>query len=129
MKPKWIVWGIFVFEVFGLLFGELQRGTGAEHTIAHSAHLGGMLGAVFFYRVAMGRERSWPTFFRFEKPSKTMGRKKPMDPIKYSVQFSNRDKLQREVDRILDKINAKGFGALTPEEKKILDQAKDVLKR
>ena len=36
---------------------------------------------------------------------------------------------QAEVDRILDKINSHGFGALTPEEKRILDDAKDLLSR
>ena len=34
-----------------------------------------------------------------------------------------------EVDRILDKINEKGFGALTQQEKRTLDEAKDVLRR
>jgi hypothetical protein len=37
--------------------------------------------------------------------------------------------LQKEVDRILDKINATGFGSLTEAEKKTLDQAKDILSR
>ena len=129
IKPKFIAWAMFIFGLFGLVFGELQQGTGTVNTIAHSAHLGGMLGAVLFYRYGMGRELYWLPFLRFSRSSKPMGRKKPMQPVKYSVQFSDRDKLQREVDRILDKINAKGFGALTPEEKKILDQAKDVLKR
>ena len=34
-----------------------------------------------------------------------------------------------EVDRILDKINSHGFGALTEGEKRILDEAKDLLSR
>jgi len=33
------------------------------------------------------------------------------------------------VDRILDKINSKGFGALTPEEKRLLDDAREQLSR
>ena len=36
---------------------------------------------------------------------------------------------KRQEDRILDKINSQGFGALTPEEKRILDEAKDMLSR
>ncbi|MCC5022360.1 MAG: hypothetical protein J6386_06020 [Candidatus Synoicihabitans palmerolidicus] len=35
--------------------------------------------------------------------------------------------LRAEVDRILDKINSQGFGALTDDEKQLLDQAKDML--
>ena len=37
--------------------------------------------------------------------------------------------LKKEVDRILDKINSQGFGALTDSEKKILDEAGDLLKK
>jgi hypothetical protein len=37
--------------------------------------------------------------------------------------------LRAQVDLILDKINSQGFGALTPEEKRILDEAKDLLSR
>jgi hypothetical protein len=33
------------------------------------------------------------------------------------------------VDRILDKINSHGFGSLSPEEKRLLDEAKDLLSR
>jgi hypothetical protein len=33
------------------------------------------------------------------------------------------------VDRILDKINSDGFGALTEAEKRLLDEAKDLLSR
>jgi len=33
------------------------------------------------------------------------------------------------VDRILDKINSHGFGALTVAEKRVLDEAKDLLSR
>jgi hypothetical protein len=37
--------------------------------------------------------------------------------------------LRAEVDRILDKINSQGFGALTAQEKRVLDEAKDLLNR
>jgi hypothetical protein len=37
--------------------------------------------------------------------------------------------LRAEVDRILDKINSEGFGALTAEEKRLLDEARDLLSR
>ena len=35
--------------------------------------------------------------------------------------------LQKEVDRILDKINSSGFGSLNQEEKSTLDRAKDII--
>ena len=34
-----------------------------------------------------------------------------------------------EVDRILDKINSDGFGSLSAEEKKVLDEARDLIGR
>jgi hypothetical protein len=48
---------------------------------------------------------------------------------RFKVNLSNRDDLRAEVDRILDKINSQGFGALTAEEKRLLDEARDLLSR
>ena len=42
---------------------------------------------------------------------------------------SSRPDIRAEVDRILDKINSHGFNALSPEEKRVLDEAKDLLSR
>jgi len=47
----------------------------------------------------------------------------------YNVNYGSKEYLRAEVDRILDKINSQGFGALTPEEKKRLDEAKDLLSK
>ena len=47
----------------------------------------------------------------------------------YKVNISPPRDLKKEVDRILDKINSQGFGALTDSEKKILDEAGDLLKK
>ena len=48
---------------------------------------------------------------------------------KYKINIGTHRDIQNEVDKILDKINSQGFGALSEEEKKILDRAKDILKR
>jgi hypothetical protein len=45
------------------------------------------------------------------------------------VDLSNQQSLQAEVDRILDKINEKGFGALSQDEKNTLDKAKGLLNK
>jgi hypothetical protein len=47
--------------------------------------------------------------------------------VSYKVNISNPVDLQREVDRILDKINDEGFGSLTNEEKLTLEKAKGLL--
>jgi hypothetical protein len=45
----------------------------------------------------------------------------------YSVNIGGRGHLRAEVDRILDKINSDGFGSLSAEEKKLLDEARDLI--
>ncbi len=125
LKPKWIAWGVFAFEMYRFLGYEIQGTT----NIAHSAHLGGMLGALLFYRFGMGMALPMPQFLRQRRTMRPAVRTKSVGIFRQSMGRKDRDDLQREVDRILDKINEKGFGALTPEEKHTLDEAKDVLRR
>ena len=47
----------------------------------------------------------------------------------YTVNLGDRGHLRAEVDRILDKINSNGFGSLSAEEKRVLDEARDVISR
>jgi hypothetical protein len=54
---------------------------------------------------------------------------KAAEPRNYSVNIGNRGHLRAEVDRILDKINSDGFGSLSADEKRILDEARDLLSR
>ena len=48
---------------------------------------------------------------------------------RYEVDLSGQNNFQKEVDRILDKINDRGFGSLTGEEKKSLEKAKSFLNK
>ena len=48
---------------------------------------------------------------------------------KYTVNIDSHQSIQQEVDRILDKINSDGFGALNQREKSILEKAKNFLKK
>jgi membrane associated rhomboid family serine protease len=131
MKPKWLGWIVFLIDFYMFFSGELT----GQSDRAHSAHLGGMLGAVLFYRFAMGNRFSFSNFGNLatpfgKPPSSPNGRRRPVQPTNYTVNTqASRDHLQKEVDRILDKINEHGFGSLTQQEKQTLDQAKDVLKR
>ena len=47
----------------------------------------------------------------------------------YSVNVGDRGHLRAEVDRILDKINSDGFGSLSADEKRVLDEARDLISR
>lgn len=96
---------------------------------AHSAHLGGMLGGWLFYRyiyvrnVNLGFNFRMPSFLKKKPKGSTAG-----SQYKYKVNLQrNPAVLKKEVDRILDKINSKGFASLTAEEKDTLDNARDIL--
>ena len=126
---------LLCWEGVGLLFFELGPATDLWplffDQIAYSAHLGGIAGGFLFERYLSRRESilkrkgpivELPKWFR-KRTSK------PKPKRNYSVNITNRRELQSEVDRILDKINSQGFGSLKEEEKRILDQARDLLNR
>ncbi len=130
LKPKYLALGLLAFDLFGLLFLELPGSASSLH-IAHSAHLGGMLAGWLYFRCI--HQREWknaddpvgielPQWFRKAKKSTAPA------PV-YKVNVGSPETLRAEIDRILDKINSEGFGSLTPEEKNLLDNAKDQLSR
>ncbi len=138
IKPKWLFWGVLGISIFGVVFDELPatRNPGLGlHTmaVAHSAHLGGIIAGILYYRFVhkgavsfFKTSRSKPTV---ELPEWFKRKEKTQRKITYRVNRSQRDDLQREVDRILDKINSTGFGSLSTEEKNTLDRAKDILSK
>lgn len=130
LKPKYVAAAVAIFDLGGFLFYELP-GNPSPLGLAHSAHLGGMLAGLVYYRYL--HETNWK-FFRsrpdIELPRWLRKSKKTAAPAPaYRVNIASRDDLRAEVDRILDKINSAGFGALTAEEKHLLDEAKDLLSR
>jgi membrane associated rhomboid family serine protease len=133
VRPRIAVWVILGIEVLGLLFSELPGGR-FDTGIAYSAHLGGMLVGWTYFRYlhssslwgrSGGPAIELPSWLRRKHSSPARG------GAPYQVNLSSPPKpdLKAEVDRVLDKINSQGFGALTEEEKRILDQAKDMLSR
>lgn len=127
IQPKILAMIVAGIELFGLLFAELPRG-GFSTSIAHSAHLGGMLAALILYRVWESGSDTIPTARSVELPA-WMKKKRANPDIggSYRVNVSRGTDMKREVDRILDKINHSGFGSLTAEEKRTLDEARDTL--
>jgi len=129
IKPKWVLLGTFLLELYGLLTSEISDIGG----IAHSAHLGGMLcGAIMFFSVSS--KLFFPFRFKFTKSPNFI--KKAENPLsasrstnKYRVNFGKNSSIKDETDRILDKINEKGFGSLTRLEKETLEKAKKLLEK
>ena len=126
LKPKWILWSLLGIETYGFLFSELNGSSG----VAHSAHLGGMLAGLFFFGyvrsggISSGKRPllQKPSWLKVSKQSGKLGA-----PAGYSVNLDDREMVEQEVDRILDKINEKGFGSLNEDEKRTLDKAKSLL--
>ena len=134
LKPRFILLGLLALELFGFVFFELR---GDSQGANYSAHLGGMLAGAFVYWFLLSG-KSFPSFVFSSKVSTPVGsvKKSVLFSTKtgtskpsYSVDFSNQHSLQAEVDRILDKINEKGFGALSQDEKNTLDKAKGLLNK
>jgi membrane associated rhomboid family serine protease len=138
LTPKHIAGFLVGLELLGLFVYEIP---GArlpfDLAISSSAHLGGMLTGLLYYRFV--HDARWlagsPDRAEIELP-RWMKRTRKVTPLPpppavepIAPAASSREDIRAEVDRILDKINSHGFGALTPEEKRVLDDAKDLLSR
>ena len=129
-RLRHLVYGVLALDVFGLLFYEII-GASAPLGLTPSAHLGGMLAGWLYLRFLHanhGMDRAMrptlPTWLRRWSTSKTTA-----PSFAATSSGKSTPHLRAEVDRILDKINSQGFGALTVQEKRLLDEAKDLLNR
>ena len=134
IKPKFILYGLIAIEAYGFLFVELKLGS----PIAHSAHLGGIITGYLIYFLEIKKSflsdlLTKPPRFTMQVSTNSKGSKSPKfatkQKNKYTVNFDSHQSIQQEVDRILDKINSDGFGALNQREKSILEKAKNFLKK
>ena len=134
IKPKFILYGLIAIEAYGFLFVELKLGS----PIAHSAHLGGIITGYLIYFLEIKKSFLSDLLAKLPKfttqvSSNKKGSKSPKFATKpkhkYTVIFDTHQGIQQEVDRILDKINSEGFGALNQREKSILEKAKNLLKK
>lgn len=129
LKPKYVAFALLAIDLAGCIFYEIM-GVPSPFGFAHSAHLGGMAAGWIYYRYL--HEASWHLPSRrtdIELPRWMKKAAKSPAPAAYQVNVGSPGDLRAEVDRILDKINSQGFGALSTEEKRVLDDAKDILSR
>jgi membrane associated rhomboid family serine protease len=114
---KIFLWGILpvparMLVVLTTLFALWSGFGGVAGGIAHFAHLGGYLGA-FLYLHWLQRKRAAFTRQAAAAPPDALRRVAGYKAIDLaSVHEVNRD----EINRILDKIDARGLGSLTPQE-------------
>jgi len=129
VRPKIVAYVLIAVDLCGLVFYEIMGSASPFGGAAHSAHLGGMAAGWIYFRYL--HDTTW-TFGRkqaaIELPRwvKQQGSAKSAPPA-YSVNVGDHSHLRAEVDRILDKINSDGFGSLSAAEKKVLDEARDLI--
>jgi membrane associated rhomboid family serine protease len=130
VKPKYLALACLAIDLFGCAFYE-ALGRPSPLGLAHSAHLGGMAAGWLYYRFVHQAEWRRPGRTAAIELPRWMKRTPPgsLAAPAYQVNLGNREHLRAEVDRILDKINSQGFGALTSDEKRLLDEARDLLSR
>lgn len=128
-RPKYVAWIALGIDLCGLFFSEIPGGR-YQTGIPYSAHLGAMLVGWLYHRYV--HDTGWPSFKRAEVELPRWMQRKATIPAatpSYQVNVTSRQDLRAEVDRILDKINSHGFGSLSAAEKRLLDEAKDLLSR
>jgi len=131
LKPKYVAFALLAIELMGFAFYEVMGAVSPFGSpVAHSAHLGGMLAGWIYYRYLHEANWRFPSAKSdIELPRWLRKTTKAAPPAAFQVDLTRREDLRAEVDRILDKINSHGFGALTSDEKRLLDEAKDLLSR
>lgn len=130
LKPKYLAVGSLAFELVLFSFRDVFGGK-LPFAYAPAAHLGGMMfGWAYFRYFVRHQVPSSPGRIESDE-SRFSGKEKPKPSrIPSAPAAGDRQaELRIKVDRILDKINSHGFGAVTPEEKQILAQAKESLNR
>ena len=116
----WVIpmqlWVLAAILVFMDLIGALERAGG----IAHTAHLGGALYGLLYFRYA---SKMSGVFGAIDKYVDDKKRKKEQ-----KVQRKEQE-MRKELDRILDKVNREGMTALTSAERKFLKDTSDRLRK
>jgi membrane associated rhomboid family serine protease len=116
-----LVWGIIpvparMLVIITTVIALFSGFTGASSGVAHFAHLGGYAGA-FLYLLWLDRSR---TRFKRQVHAPTPADTRRLAGYKAIDRSKIHEVNREEVDRILDKINAQGMDALTPQERLFL---------
>jgi membrane associated rhomboid family serine protease len=122
IRARYFLIGLGAYSIFGTLI--------PLSTVAHAAHLGGIMMGLAYVRYGRRYSEDLPNFF----PWKSRQRTRPVSsesrakssPWKRHQPEPQRSPefISREVDTILDKISAHGINSLTEKERKILEAAR-----
>ncbi len=131
LKVRWLLIVISLFTFLGWAFAELpgrhawpQWHAAWNDSIAHSAHLGGLLLGWLAWR-HFQRTNAGPSYAQIQEPMETEA-PSPSFETPPEVNTLSRPlsaaQARAELDALLDKISAGGFGSLTPAEKRRLEE-------
>ena len=127
MFPNRLIYLYLLFPIKAkylvILFGILELFASFRYTgdgIGHFAHLGGMVIGYLYLKADWRTKRILHSLFSI--PSRWKEKKKEKKRVRT-------ERLLRSVDQILDKINQVGYQNLTKEEKRILDEASQILSK
>ena len=131
LKVRWLLIVVSLFTVLGWVFSEfpgrhdwLGWKAAWPDTIAHSAHLGGLLFGWLAWRY-LHRTNWAPSYAQVQEPMPTDA-PSPAFETPTEENASSRPltsaQARAEMDRLLDKISAGGFGSLTVGEKRRLEE-------
>ena len=128
--PRYLLMVVGGIETLFFLFTELFPV--AHSPYAHSAHVAGMLAGLIAFRAIRQADATAefePAPAAVALPGWMKKQKTPISTAPVKVDVAARQELKAEVDRILDKINISGFGSLTSEEKRTLDDAHNLMSK
>ncbi len=127
LKVRWVMAFIWVAAVCGWAFSELPGrhawpawAPAWDSSIAHSAHLGGLVVGWLAARRARAAAESFLVVQ--EAPTQPAARLRPARSAPAESAPAPSLGARAELDRLLDKISAEGFGSLSPEERRRLDE-------
>ncbi len=128
--PRYLLIVLGSVETLFFLFAELLP-SGARTGIAHSAHVAGIIAGIIAHRaIRTQAEEDEPVSRKaIDLPDWMRKKSTGSGSASFKVDIAPRKDLKAEVDRILDKINTSGFGSLTVEEKRTLDEARNLMSK
>ena len=131
LKVRWLLIAVSLFTVLGWAFSEfpgrhdwLSWKAAWPDGIAHSAHLGGLIFGWLAWRY-LNRTNWAPSYAQVQEPMPSDAPSPAFEPE--TEGFPSGDvptpaQARAEMDRLLDKISAGGFGSLTAGEKRRLEE-------
>ena len=130
VRPKYVVFALLILNLSLMSFCEIP-GKSLFFDYSPAANLGAMLTGWIYFRY-LHANNGWDRAPTIDLPG-WLHRKRPeterSQPTVSLRSGNSSADLRAKADLILDKINSQGFGALTEEEKRLLDEAKDLLSR